>query len=410
VAEVFPLDRIPAEVREIARALRAAGHEVWYVGGAVRDFLLAARGVEVNRVGDFDIATSAVPEQVQKLFKRTVPIGIEHGTIAVLDEHDVGHEVTTFRRDVKTDGRHAEVEFGASLEEDLARRDFTINAIAVHPETGEIRDPQGGRADLDAKRLRAVGEAAVRFREDRLRVLRALRFAAAFGLRIEPATWDALCAAAAELDALSRERVRDEWLKTLGTATPSVGVGLWRRAGVLARVWPEMADLGPDVPGRLDAVDEPRDPVLLTAAALLHAGVTGEVAEAAVRRLRFANAEAGRVRAVVTGLALPMPTPGATRDLRHWLAMHRASARDIIAVAEPRTRRPDLLAAVRAIEVSGDPLTVRQLAVTGDDLLAAGVPAGKAVGEILRKLLEEVLDEPWCNTREHLMARAKELA
>jgi len=410
VAEVFPLDRIPAEVRDIARALRGAGHEVWYVGGAVRDFLLAARGVEVKRAGDFDIATSAVPEQVQKLFKRTVPIGIEHGTVAVLDERDVGHEVTTFRRDVRTDGRHAEVEFGASLDEDLARRDFTINAIAVHPETGEIRDPQGGRADLDAKRLRAVGDAAVRFREDRLRVLRALRFAAAFGLEIEPATWAALCAGAAELDALSRERVRDEWLKLLETAAPSVGVGLWRRAGVLARVWPEMAVLGPDVPGRLDAVDLPRDSVLLTAAALWHAGATGETAEAAVRRLRFANAEAARVHAVVAGLAVPMPTPGATRDLRHWLSMHRSSARDIIAVAEPRARRPDLLAAVRAIEASGDPLTVRQLAVTGDDLLAAGVPAGKAVGEILRKLLDEVLDEPWRNTREHLVARAKELA
>jgi tRNA nucleotidyltransferase (CCA-adding enzyme) len=410
VAEVFPLERIPAEVREIARALRGAGHEAWYVGGAVRDFLLAARGVQVKRLGDFDIATSAVPAQVQALFRRTVPVGIEHGTVAVLDENDVGHEVTTFRRDVKTDGRHAEVEFGASLEEDLARRDFTINAIAVHPETGEMRDPQGGRADLEARLLRAVGEAAVRFREDRLRVLRALRFAAAFGLRIEPRTWDALCAASAELDALSRERVRDEWLKMLETAAPSVGVGLWRRAGVLARVWPGMAGLGPDVPGRLDAVDPPRDPVLLTAAALWHAGATGEAAEAAARRLRFANAEAVRVRAVVTGLAVPMPTPGATRDLRHWLATHRSSARDIIAVAEPRTRRPDLLTAVRAIEASGDPLTIRQLAVTGDDLLSAGVPAGKAMGEILRRLLDEVLDEPWRNTREHLVARAKELA
>jgi len=410
VADDFPLDRIPAEVRDIARALRAGGHEAWFVGGAVRDFLLAAQGVAVKRMGDFDIATSAVPEQVQKLFKRTVPVGIEHGTVAVLDGNDVGHEVTTFRRDVKTDGRHAEVEFGASLEEDLARRDFTINAIAVHPDTGEFRDPQGGRADLAAKRLRAVGEAAVRFREDRLRVLRALRFAAAFGLEIEPATWKALCVAAADVDALSRERVRDEWLKMLETASPSVGVGLWRRAGVLARVWPEMVEMGGDVPGRLDAVDPPRDPVLLTAAALWHAGASGEVAEGAVRRLRFANAEAARVRAVVSGLARPMPTPGATRDLRHWLAAHRTSARDIIAVAEPRTRRPDLLAAVRAIEASGDALTVRQLAVTGDDLLAAGVPAGKAMGEILRRLLEEVLDEPWRNTREHLLARARELA
>jgi hypothetical protein len=126
--------------------------------------------------------------------------------------------------------------------------------------------------------------------------------------------------------------------------------------------------------------------------------------------LRFANSEAARVRAVVAGLARPMPAPGATGELRHWLATHRSSARDIIAVAEPRTRRPDLLAAVHAIEASGDPLTIRQLAVSGDDLIAAGLPAGKAMGEILRRLLDEVLDEPWRNTREHLLARARELA
>jgi len=410
VAEVFPLDRIPSNVREIARTLRDAGHEAWYVGGAVRDYLLVERGAEVRRHGDFDIATSAVPTEVQALFRRTVPVGIEHGTVAVLDRNDGAHEVTTFRRDVTTDGRHAEVAFGVSLEEDLARRDFTVNAIAVHPETGEIRDPWGGRADLAAGLLRAVGDPATRFREDRLRVLRALRFAAAFGLRIEPATWDALCIAAAEVDELSRERVRDEWLKTLETAKPSHGIGLWRRAGVLARVWPEMAVLGPDVPGHLDAVEAPKDAVLVTAAALWHAGASGEVAEVAVRRLRFSNDDAVRVHAVVAGLDVPLPSPAATRDLRRWLASHRSSARDIIAVAEPRARRPDLLEAVRSIEASGDPLTVRQLAVTGDDLIAAGVPAGKAMGEILRRLLDEVLDEPWRNTRDRLLARAKELA
>ena len=408
--EVFPLERIPDEVRTIARTLREAGHEVWYVGGAVRDVLLGARGGEVLRVGDFDIATSAAPEAVQSLFRRTVPVGIEHGTVAVLDQHGRAHEVTTFRRDVKTDGRHAQVEFGVSLDDDLTRRDFTINAIAVHPETGEIRDPFGGRADLEAGIVRAVGDAATRFREDRLRVLRALRFAAAFNFEIEGATWDALRAAVGDLDHLSCERVRDEWLKMLETETPSVGVGLWRRAGVLAQVWPEMVDLGPDVPGRLDAVDPPRDPVLLTAAALSHAGTTGDSAEAAVRRLRFSNDEAARVHAVVGGLTVPLPTPGATRDVRYWLSSHRSSARDIIAVAEPRSRRSDLLAAVGAIEASGDPPTVRELAVSGDDLQAAGVKPGKVMGEILRRLLEEVLDEPWRNTREHLIARAKELS
>ncbi len=415
MAEVFPLDRIPEEVQDIARRLRAAGHEAWYVGGAVRDTLLAAlRGTRaapaLAPIGDFDVATSALPEAVQKLFKRTIPVGIEHGTVAVLDKTGTAHEVTTFRRDVRTDGRHAVVEFGVSLEEDLSRRDFTINAMAVHPETGEITDPLGGRADLVAGVVRAVGDPATRFREDRLRVLRGLRFAATFGFEIEPVTWHALKEAVRDLGGLSRERVRDEWLKTLDVAAPSAGVTLWRRSRALEAVWPEMAELADSVIGRLDGVEEPRDPVLLTAAALAHAGVSAERAEAAVRRLRFSNAEAARVHAVVGGLAVPLPSPGATRELRRWLAAHRSTARDIISVAEPRARRADLLAAVRAIEASGDPLTLRQLAVTGDDLAAAGIQPGRAMGEIMRKLLDEVLDEPWRNTREHLVTRAKELA
>ena len=410
MADAFPLGRIPEPVRAIARTLAGAGHEAWFVGGAVRDVLYEQRGAgPPPRVGDFDIATSALPEAVRRLFRRTVPIGVEHGTLAVLDEHGGSHEVTTFRRDVETDGRHARVAFGVSLEDDLARRDFTINAIAVHPESGEIRDPFGGRADLAAGLVRAVGDPATRFREDRLRVLRALRFAAVFGFRIDPATWAALVAAVPDLGQLSRERVRDEWIKTLDAASPSAGVALWRDCGALARVWPEMAELGPDMPGRLDAIDPPGDPVLLTAAALCHAGATEDVAEAAVRRLRFSNDEAARVRAVVAGLRIPLPAPGLTREVRHWLSHHRLHAREIVAVSEPRARRPDLVAAIRAIEASGDPLTVRELAVTGDDLVGAGVPPGKGMGDILRRLLDEVLDEPWRNTREHLLARAREL-
>ena len=410
MADVFPLERIPRSVAEVAARLAGAGHEVWYVGGAIRDVLLEGLGRTVPRVGDYDVATSALPEVVRGLFRRTVPVGIEHGTVGVLDGEGVVHEVTTFRKDVVTDGRHAQVAFGVSLEDDLARRDFTINAIAVHPVTGEIRDPFAGRADLEAGVVRAVGDPAVRFQEDRLRVLRALRFAAVFGFRIGPATWAAVCAAAPDLDALSRERVRDEWLKGLEAASPSVGVDLWRRSGALARVFPELAGLGADVAGRLDAVDPPRDPVLLTAAVFWHGGVAAVEAEAAVRRLRFSNEQVARVRALVAGLAVPMPAPGLTREVRHWLALHRGSARELIAVSEPRTRRADLLAAVRAIEASGDPLTVRDLAISGDDLVAAGLPAGKAMGELLRRLLDEVLDEPWRNTRDGLLARARELS
>src|SRR5690348_18437026 len=181
--------RPPRAVLEIAGRLERAGHEVWCVGGAIRDALLGHQHL------DWDFATSAKPAEVRAVFgaKATIPVGIAFGTVGVLDADGVLHEITTFRRDVRTDGRHAEVEFGASLDEDLARRDFTINAVAFSATTGEIRDPFEGRVDLERRVVRAVGNAPERMREDRLRALRGMRFAARFGFEVEPATWKAMC-------------------------------------------------------------------------------------------------------------------------------------------------------------------------------------------------------------------------
>jgi len=405
----FPLDRVPPPVKEIAARLHAAGHEAWYVGGAVRDLLFETHtGTRPPRTGDFDIATSALPDAVRALFRRTVPIGIEHGTVAVLDDAGVAHEVTTFRKDVKTDGRHAVVEFGVSLEEDLARRDYTINAVAVHPETGELRDPFGGQADLARRLVRAVGDAPTRLREDRLRVLRALRFAAAFSFEIEPATWAAIVAAAGEVTHLSRERVRDEWLKMLATSQPSAGVGLWRRAGALVVVWPELASLPREREPWLDLV-APRDPVLLTAAALYHAGRGAAEADAACLRLRFSGKDSERVRAVVAGLIEGLPAGGG-EPTRRWLTRHRAVWEDVIGASQLVDRREPARAAVREVLSSGAPLAVGELAIGGEDLKAAGIPPGPAMGGILRKLLEECLADPARNSRERLLARARELA
>src|SRR3954464_11657657 len=157
----------PETVRGIAKRLEEAGFETWCVGGAVRDALLGHPHL------DWDLATAAKPDQVRKLFKRTVPVGIEFGTIGVLDDDNVMHEVTTFRRDVQTDGRHAVVEFGASLDDDLARRDYTINAIAYSASRNVLHDPFGGRDDLARRLVRAVGDPDQRMAEDRLRALRA---------------------------------------------------------------------------------------------------------------------------------------------------------------------------------------------------------------------------------------------
>src|SRR5213079_1329507 len=213
---------IPDAVLKIARQLETAGYETWCVGGAIRDNLL---GVENH---DFDLTTAAPPAEVQRLFKRTVP---------VLDRGNHAHEVTTFRKDIKTDGRHAVVEFGVSLMDDLARRDFTINAIAYHPLRHEWRDPFHGAEDLEHKLIRSVGDANWRFQEDYLRILRALRFSARFEFRIQPRTLEAAKANVQGLAQLSAERVRDEWFKGITTAKRvSKLLTLWMDIGA-ARIW-----------------------------------------------------------------------------------------------------------------------------------------------------------------------------
>ena len=226
----------PDAVKEIVARLERAGFETWCVGGAVRDALLGHPHL------DWDFATAATPAQVMGVFKRTVPVGIEFGTVGVFDSANTMHEVTTFRRDVKTDGRHAVVEFGASLDGDLARRDFTVNAIAYHPKTEEVRDPYGGRLDLERGLIRAVGTAADRMREDRLRALRGVRFASRFGFHIEPATWAAIRDSAAHMGRLSPERVKQELEKTMEQVErPSIALEWWREAGFLNALVPSIA-------------------------------------------------------------------------------------------------------------------------------------------------------------------------
>ncbi|CAA9325437.1 MAG: CCA tRNA nucleotidyltransferase, partial [uncultured Gemmatimonadaceae bacterium] len=226
----------PRGVVEIVERLVGSGHEAWCVGGGVRDALLGVPGL------DWDVATAATPAEVQRLFRRTVPVGVEFGTVGVFDREGRMHEVTTFRRDVRTDGRHAVVEFGATLDDDLARRDFTINAIAYSPTRDALRDPFGGRDDLARRVVRAVGVAADRMREDRLRALRAIRFAARFGFEIDAETWAAIVAGAPEMARLSPERVRQELAKTMEqVARPSAALARWRASGALAVLAPGIA-------------------------------------------------------------------------------------------------------------------------------------------------------------------------
>ena len=416
-------------VLQIAETLEAAGFEAWCVGGAIRDAMLGDVPL------DWDLATPATPEEVKSLFgrRRTIPVGIEFGTVKVLDDRGVPHEITTFRRDVKTDGRHAVVEFGASLDEDLARRDFTINAIAYRPRTDEVRDPFGGRRDLELGVVRAVGDAEQRMREDRLRALRAIRFAGRYGFAIDPPTLAAIRHSAPHLTRLSHERVQQELVKTMEQlGAPSHAIRLWRDVGALAVLVPSLADLGDVALATLDelprasegAVQRPQRTANRLGALFL------DVEPGETRRtmtaLRFSKHETSWAAAIgerwqrVGGelsqaLRNGRPSEGM---VRRWLAsLGRLHEGAFLRVASARWRAmsrlgqdaPDELA-VRSLHRRmrqsqfRDPLELADLRISGDDLRRAGIPAGPIYAKILHALLERVLEDPARNTPEMLLA------
>ena len=417
----------PATVVEIARVLTGAGFETWCVGGAVRDALLGETHL------DWDLATAATPADVRRLFRRTVPVGIEFGTVGVLDPANVMHEVTTFRRDVHTDGRHAVVEFGVSLDDDLARRDFTINAMAYDPLGGALRDPFGGRRDLEARVVRAVGDPDARMREDRLRALRAIRFAARFGFEIEPRTWRAVADSSPFMTRLSHERVKQEIEKTMQQVRyAGRAIGLWRESGVLAALVPALAAISDVSLTSLDLLPPPRNEARpdreMQRIVAMVADLAQRDAERALRDLRFPNKTVAWVGSVLRGWALigddvrrALTDDAGPSDamLRRWAGKTgRTRARAVWRLgavrfaAERALGRPAPAAAAvasayrRAMRIAfRDPVEIGDLAVDGDDLLAAGVAAGPEIKAVLERLLDDVLDDPARNTRDALLAR-----
>src|SRR6185369_4440489 len=301
----------------------------------------------------------------------------------------------TFRKDVTTDGRHAVVEYGVSIEEDLHRRDFTINAMAYHPLSHRWLDPEGGQADLEQGIVRAVGAPERRFAEDYLRILRMVRFAARFGFGIDPATFEAARAAASGLPRLSAERVRDEWFKGLGTARSTRHfVALWHEVGAAAVWLPELRPAAslPDRSGY------ELDPVVATVA---YCASPGEV----LRRLKSSGAEIARGEAMERGPREPVGTDPVT--VRRWLASVAGAADDLLALAAFGGQAPGWEREVIAIRQRGDATSRAQLAVSGDDLLAAGIAPGPGLGELLSRLLDAVLEDPGLNSRERLLQLAR---
>ena len=418
----------PASVLEIARTLRDSGHETWCVGGAVRDALLGAEHV------DWDLATAATPAQVQRLFRRTVPVGIEFGTVGVLDGSGTMHEVTTFRRDVDTDGRHAVVEFGASIDEDLARRDLTINAIAYDPLRHLLHDPFHGRADLALRVVRAVGDPAQRMREDRLRALRAIRFAARFDFAIDSATWQAIVESAEHLGRLSPERVKQELEKTMEQVqSPSVAFRRWRDSGAFGVLIPALADVSESTlcsVDRLALPGMPRRPQRRSLRiAALFSDLTGKQTEQALRALRFSKLDTAWIAAMVdrwhalnealgnTLRARPL-TSAELRRLAADVGRLRVTGFMRLAAAQwsvlPSHTGPSTLL-VRSTyrrllrTAFQDAIAIGDLAIDGDDLRVAGIPPGPAVGRVLNALLERVIVDPSINTHQQLVELAREM-
>ena len=373
------------QTRAVIAALAKTGIAARFVGGCVRDALLE------NTIADIDIATPARPEAViaalEKAGIKPVPTGIEHGTITAVvskPEPPRHFEITTLRRDVETDGRRARVAFYADWAEDAARRDFTINAIYLDPD-GTLHDPVGGIADLEAHRVRFVGEAPQRIAEDVLRVLRYYRFEARFGSSSGDAAARAACRAAVPLLAnLSAERVSQELLRLLAVPDPVPALRMMAEDGVLAAILPEATRL--DRLQQLIAI-EPEPDVLRRLAALITVDRDGAVALA--ERLRLSNEQRDRL----AGLAPPCPIDPGGDARAHRLALYRLGAaryRDLALLlgangrlGENRLR--ELLALAAAWQPPAFP-------VKGRDVTALGVPSGKRVGELLaavRKWWEE---------------------
>jgi tRNA nucleotidyltransferase (CCA-adding enzyme) len=423
----------PATVLEIAERLESAGFEAWCVGGAIRDALLGHPHL------DWDLATPATPAQVRSLFgnRQTIPVGVEFGTVGVLDRLGHMHEVTTFRRDVHTDGRHAVVEFGASLDEDLARRDFTINAIAYSPRTREVRDPFGGRADLERKIVRAVGDPDERMREDRLRALRAIRFAARFGFSLDPATKQAIERSAPFLGRLSPERVKQELDKTMEqVACPSAALVVWQQTGAFRSLIPQLDAVPRDVLRAVDFLAQPGLPRRPARRALRYAGLLASLSTSAAAEvmtgLRSSRQEIQLVsmsidrwhgvgpeieRALVDGapIADAVVRRWASRISRLQIGAFMRLAGAVWAAKRETSRPAPAPRAIRSLHrrllesAFRDPIDLGSLAVDGDDLRRAGIPPGPVLGRILNGLLAAVIDDPSRNATDWLLQEARRM-
>lgn len=436
---------IPDNVSYIIKTLNRAGYEAYAVGGCVRDMIL-------GRIPqDWDITTSALPEAVKRLFRRTVDTGIKHGTVTVLTRGRQ-YEVTTFRVDGNyKDGRHPEnVTFTRCLSEDLLRRDFTVNAMAYHPDEG-IVDLHGGMDDIRNRIIRAVGDPDARFDEDALRIMRAVRFAAQLDFDIEPETLAAISRHAPRLDMISCERIQAELTKLLISPHPEKILILYD-CGITARILPvfdammkleqhnpfHSYSVGIHTVKMLENIEA--DPILRWTALLHDSGKTlthtrdeggcdhfyghgqasAQLADEVLHRLRFDNNTIAKVTTLIRYHDYRFSMT--KKNLRKVISMvspelfpllmdvMRADnlAKSPLAVSKLIPALDDLQKLYEEILEEGDCLTLKDLAVNGGDLISAGMKPGPKMGSVLKDMFETVLEDPGKNEKELLMQLFKD--
>lgn len=434
--------KLPQTVEEIIGQINDAGYEAYIVGGCVRDTLLH------KEPNDWDITTSATPLQVKAIFKRTIDTGIQHGTVTVMKGRQ-GYEVTTYRIDgAYEDARHPkEVIFTPDLMEDLKRRDFTINAMAYHPDSGLV-DPFDGRKDLEDHVIRCVGDPKERFTEDALRMMRAVRFAAQLDYKIEEDTFAAIKELAPSIKKISAERIQTEMVKLLLSEHPE-RFRTFYECGLTACFLPEFDRMMTTVqnnPHHCYTVGEHvihglsyiRAEQSLRLAILFHdiakpetkttdeRGIDhfrghqergSKMAEEILRRLKFDNHTIAMVKGLVACHDRRIePNARAMRRAVHQIgedyfpALFEVRKADVMAQSE--YQRKEKLAAIeegfqiyREMKEEEQCISLKSLAVNGGDLIRAGVAPGRELGMILEQMLQDVIEEPSHNTKEYLMQR-----
>ena len=441
---------MPEAAEEIIARLKRRGYEAFAVGGCVRDSIMG------RKPEDWDITTSALPRQVKEVFRRTIDTGIQHGTVTVM-KGGVGYEVTTYRIDGEyRDGRHpSSVSFTENLKEDLRRRDFTINAMAYSHETGLV-DEFGGLEDMAARRIRCVGDPMERFTEDALRILRAIRFSAQLDFAIEEKTLEAISLIAPNLAKVSRERVQTELTKLLLSPHPEkirqvyeTGISPYVSPAFHRLCMDESRQLRPGEPHDL-GLDESRrlrpgeshhlrlDGIRINGrlpkkkhvrwAVFLKDASAAEAVEV-LRDLKLDNDTINRVRTLNPWINCPVESvetklrqvmslmePELFDDLLDiWEVLEepetcqgKGRAQSEICQGKSRGISAERREAVRRIRQRGDCVSLKELAVSGRDLMAAGMKPGKAVGATLQYLLSQVLEDPEKNKKDVLLALAAE--